>query len=155
MPGLVGCVTKRPREWAERQLVQMVESLRHESFYVTGTWSDESLGVYVGWISPDRGSAEMVELGRLLKPHGIAVELIGQADAAARAQIEAGGDAVHWHGFVPNAEALRLTVASTNHTIRLCAYCTGGLLLLAGLPQLFAYGSQGWRRWRRRGRGRR
>jgi glycosyltransferase involved in cell wall biosynthesis len=67
---------------------------------------------YVGWISPDRGSAEMVELGRLLKPHGIAVELIGQADAAARAHIEAGGDAVHWHGFVPNAEALRLVEGS-------------------------------------------
>ena len=64
--------------------------------------------VYVGWLSPDRGSAEMVQLGRLLKPHGIAVELIGQADPAAKAQIEAGGDAVHWHGFVPNAEALRL-----------------------------------------------
>jgi glycosyltransferase involved in cell wall biosynthesis len=64
--------------------------------------------VYVGWLSPDRGSAEMVELGRLLKPHGIAVELIGQADQAARAHIQAGGDAVHWHGFVPNEEALRL-----------------------------------------------
>jgi glycosyltransferase involved in cell wall biosynthesis len=64
--------------------------------------------VYVGWLSPDRGSAEMVTLGRLLAPRGIAVELIGQADAAARAHIEAGGDAVHWHGFVPNAEALRL-----------------------------------------------
>jgi glycosyltransferase involved in cell wall biosynthesis len=68
--------------------------------------------VYVGWISPDRGSAEMVELGRLLRPHGIAVELIGQADAAARAHIEAGGDAVRWHGFVPNAEALRLVEGS-------------------------------------------
>jgi glycosyltransferase involved in cell wall biosynthesis len=64
--------------------------------------------VYVGWLSPDRGSAEMVQLGRLLAPDGIAVELIGQADPAARAHIEAGGDAVHWHGFVPNAEALRL-----------------------------------------------
>ena len=64
--------------------------------------------VYVGWLSPDRGSAEMVALGRLLAPHGIAVELIGQADAAARAHIEAGGDVVRWHGFVPNAEALRL-----------------------------------------------
>ena len=64
--------------------------------------------VYVGWLSPDRGSAEMVQLGRLLKPHGIAVELMGQADGAAQAHIEAGGDAVHWHGFVPNAEALRL-----------------------------------------------
>jgi glycosyltransferase involved in cell wall biosynthesis len=62
--------------------------------------------VYVGWLSPDRGSAEMVELGRLLRPHGIAVELIGQADAAARGHIEAGGDAVHWHGFVPNAAAM-------------------------------------------------
>jgi glycosyltransferase involved in cell wall biosynthesis len=64
--------------------------------------------VYVGWLSPDRGSAEMVELGRLLAPHGIAVELIGQADAAARAHIEAGREFVHWHGFVPNADALRL-----------------------------------------------
>jgi glycosyltransferase involved in cell wall biosynthesis len=64
--------------------------------------------VYVGWLSPDRGSAEMVALGRLLAPHGIAVELIGQADAAARAHIEAGREFVHWHGFVPNNEALRL-----------------------------------------------
>jgi glycosyltransferase involved in cell wall biosynthesis len=68
--------------------------------------------VYVGWLSPDRGSAEMTELGRLLKPHGIAVELFGQADVAARAHIEAAGDAVHWHGFVPNAEALRLVEGS-------------------------------------------
>jgi glycosyltransferase involved in cell wall biosynthesis len=64
--------------------------------------------VYVGHISPDRGSAEMIELGRLLRPHGIAVDLIGPADAAARSHIEAAGDAVTWHGFVPNAEALRL-----------------------------------------------
>jgi glycosyltransferase involved in cell wall biosynthesis len=79
--------------------------------YVPGTAAPPSgprRVVYVGWLSPDRGSAEMVELGRLLRPHGIAVELIGQADAAARAHIEAGGDAVRWHGFVPNAEALRL-----------------------------------------------
>jgi len=68
--------------------------------------------VYVGWLSPDRGSAEMTELGRLLAPHGIAVELIGQADAAARAHIQAAGDAVHYHGFVPNAEALRLVEGS-------------------------------------------
>ena len=83
--------------------------------YVPGTAAPPSgprRVVYVGWLSPDRGSAEMVELGRLLKPHGIAVELIGQADAAARAHIEAGGDAVHWHGFVPNAEALRLVAGA-------------------------------------------
>jgi len=28
----------------------MVEALRHENFYATGTWVDESVGVYVGWI---------------------------------------------------------------------------------------------------------
>jgi asparagine synthase (glutamine-hydrolysing) len=33
----------------------MLETLRHESFYVTGTWIDESLGVYVGW-SAHKGS---------------------------------------------------------------------------------------------------
>jgi glycosyltransferase involved in cell wall biosynthesis len=64
--------------------------------------------VYVGHISPDRGSAEMVALARLLAPRGIAVELVGPADAAARGHIEAAGDLVHWHGFVPNEEALRL-----------------------------------------------
>jgi asparagine synthase (glutamine-hydrolysing) len=27
----------------------MVEALRHESFYETGTWIDEALGIYIGW----------------------------------------------------------------------------------------------------------
>jgi len=74
--------------------------------------------IYIGWISPDRGSAEMAELGRLLAPHGISVELVGQADAAAQEHIRAAGAAisregdppggVHWHGFVPNEQALAL-----------------------------------------------
>ena len=63
--------------------------------------------VYVGHLSPDRGAAEMAELATLLKPRGITVELIGPADARARAIIEASG--VRWHGFVPNDEAMRLT----------------------------------------------
>jgi glycosyltransferase involved in cell wall biosynthesis len=33
---------------------------------------------------------------------------VGPADAAARAHLEAAGDLVHWHGFVPNEQALRL-----------------------------------------------
>ncbi len=44
-----------PRQCAELQLLRMSETLRHESFYVSGTWMDESLGVYVGWIAR-RGS---------------------------------------------------------------------------------------------------
>jgi asparagine synthase (glutamine-hydrolysing) len=51
MPGIVGLITKEPRERAEYQLRQMVAVLCHESFYVSGTWVDESLGVYAGWIA--------------------------------------------------------------------------------------------------------
>lgn len=49
MPGIVGLVTRLPRARAEGQLLSMVEALRHESFYTTGTWMDEGLGVYLGW----------------------------------------------------------------------------------------------------------
>ncbi len=49
MPGIVGLITKMPRGWAEPQLMRMVEAIRHEVSYETGTWIDESLGVYVGW----------------------------------------------------------------------------------------------------------
>ena len=49
MPGIVGLLTKMPRKRAELELIRMVDALRHENFYVTGMWADESLGVYVGW----------------------------------------------------------------------------------------------------------
>jgi len=49
MHGMVGLITKLPRERAEHQLAAMLETLRHEPAYVTGTWTDESLGVYAGW----------------------------------------------------------------------------------------------------------
>ena len=51
MPGIVGLITKKPSEWAERQLARMIEPLLHEPFYVKGTWTDESMGVYVGWVA--------------------------------------------------------------------------------------------------------
>lgn len=41
-------------------------------------------------------------------------------------------------------EYLRLMLKSTNQTIRLCAYGMGGMLLLAGAPQLYSYMTQGW-----------
>ena len=50
MPGIVGLISRMPREHAERQLSQMVDTLHHEDFYVAGTWVEESLGVYVGWV---------------------------------------------------------------------------------------------------------
>ncbi len=55
MPGLVGLVTKLPREWAEPQLLRMLDTLRHEAFYESGKWIDEAQGIYVGWVAR-RGS---------------------------------------------------------------------------------------------------
>ena len=51
MPGIVGLITKMPQKRAENQLSEMVNTLRHESFYTTGTWTDPSLGVYAGWVA--------------------------------------------------------------------------------------------------------
>ena len=55
MPGIVGLITKMPREWAEPRLQRMVKTLCHESFYTSGVRIDESLGVYVAW-AERRGS---------------------------------------------------------------------------------------------------
>ena len=49
MPGIVGCITRQPRQRAQQQLQQMVAALRHETFYTGGTWAEESEGIYVGW----------------------------------------------------------------------------------------------------------
>src|SRR4051794_31040490 len=51
MPGLVGLITDKPREWAESQLLLMTGALLHESFYASGTFIDERLGIYVGWVA--------------------------------------------------------------------------------------------------------
>jgi len=62
MPGIVGLITKMPRERAERELQRMLAPLRHEAFYVTGKWFDESSGVYVGWVARKNSFAEGMPL---------------------------------------------------------------------------------------------
>jgi len=57
MPGIVGLITRLPRQQAEAELLRMVDTLRQESFHVTGTWSDEALGVYVGWVVQENSFA--------------------------------------------------------------------------------------------------
>jgi asparagine synthase (glutamine-hydrolysing) len=51
MPGIVGFVTRMGRAAAEPQLQRMIDAIRHEPFYTSGSWIDESLGVYLGWVS--------------------------------------------------------------------------------------------------------
>jgi glycosyltransferase involved in cell wall biosynthesis len=66
--------------------------------------------VYLGHLSTARGTGDMIEVARLLRPHGVAVELIGDADTQVRGQLgeaQAAG-LVRWYGFVPNGEALKM-----------------------------------------------
>lgn len=60
MPGIVGLVTTKPRAEAERELKQMVNSIHHESFYRTGTWICEPLGIYVGWVALEGSFCEQM-----------------------------------------------------------------------------------------------
>ena len=49
MPGVVGVITNKPKACAEESVLRMLSTMRHEPFYTSGTRSDESLGVYLGW----------------------------------------------------------------------------------------------------------
>jgi asparagine synthase (glutamine-hydrolysing) len=62
MPGIVGCITRLPRALAEEMVRRMTESMMHEEFYVGGTWSDESEGVYLGWVARQGSSCERMPL---------------------------------------------------------------------------------------------
>ncbi|GAB3208849.1 Glycosyltransferase involved in cell wall bisynthesis [Marinactinospora thermotolerans DSM 45154] len=66
--------------------------------------------VYLGQVSAARGARELVELGRLLRPHGVSVEVIGAADPQVRTLLREAQQegAIRWYGFVPNDQALRM-----------------------------------------------
>ena len=49
MPGIVGLITQLPRAEAEDEFQRMLQEMWREPLYVTGTWIDESMGIYVGW----------------------------------------------------------------------------------------------------------
>src|SRR5437667_2319827 len=87
MPGIVGLITRMPRKRAEQNLLRMVESVRHESFYRAGTWVDEEFGVYVGWtahqnsfaaempLCNERGDVRLIFSGEEYPESGIARRL--------------------------------------------------------------------------------
>ncbi|AYY11917.1 glycosyltransferase [Actinobacteria bacterium YIM 96077] len=63
--------------------------------------------VYLGRITNARGAAEMIELGKRLTPE-IEIHLIGHADPDCDDDVMAAHRAghIHWHGYVPNDQAL-------------------------------------------------
>ncbi|SDQ88394.1 Glycosyltransferase involved in cell wall bisynthesis [Thermostaphylospora chromogena] len=81
--------------------------------------------VHVGHLATERGAAELIELARLLRPHGIRMDLIGGADTAIRPRLrDAQREGVlDWYGHVPSRYALRMVEGAL-----------AGLSLLRDLP---------------------
>lgn len=62
MPGIVGCISRMPRQRAEAAVQRMTSAILHERSDTLGTWADESLGVYVGWVARKGSFAEGMPL---------------------------------------------------------------------------------------------
>ena len=62
MPGIVGIISNKPRALATEELRRMMASMRHESFYVSGTWIDEELGLYAGWVEREEACSGQMPL---------------------------------------------------------------------------------------------
>ncbi len=59
MPGIVGVISKTARPDGEEIARRMVESMVHESFYVSGNFSVRELGVFGGWIALEKSFAAL------------------------------------------------------------------------------------------------
>ncbi len=62
MPGIVGLITRWPRERADAELRRMLGVMLHEPSYVTGVCCDETLGLYLGWTARGGSFAECMPL---------------------------------------------------------------------------------------------
>jgi asparagine synthase (glutamine-hydrolysing) len=51
MPGIVGIIRSGPLDENASALSQMVKCMMHETTYTSGTYTNERLGVFVGWVT--------------------------------------------------------------------------------------------------------
>jgi asparagine synthase (glutamine-hydrolysing) len=98
MPGIVGLITRMSPDRATRELSTMVESLRHEASYVTGTRTDAELGVYVGWTVRKGSFSDGMPLFN--EGRGLCLVFSGEdfPESGAIARLKARGHAVHADG---------------------------------------------------------
>jgi len=50
MPGIAGIISKTPGAKKQKEMAVMLDSMRHESFYVSDSYGNEQYGVYAGWV---------------------------------------------------------------------------------------------------------
>ena len=58
MPGIAAIISKRPDHEFEGLVRSMVSSMKHESFYNSGTYSVPEMGIFVGWIAHENSFAD-------------------------------------------------------------------------------------------------
>ena len=76
MPGIVGIISSAPADHYQRLIGTMVASMKHEGFYVSGTYSAPSIGVYAGWVAHENSfAADQVFFN---EQHDIALVLSGE-----------------------------------------------------------------------------
>jgi asparagine synthase (glutamine-hydrolysing) len=76
MPGIVGIISSAPTDNYQRLIGTMVASMNHEGFYVSGTYSAPSIGVYAGWVAHENSfAADQVFFN---EQHDIALVLSGE-----------------------------------------------------------------------------
>ena len=62
MAGIFGCVSQLPADRAQRELVEMMQALGRDGCRVGGTWTDSSLGIYVGWTESTKKRSQVPTL---------------------------------------------------------------------------------------------
>ena len=50
MPGIVGIISKNNHSRNQEDLNLMIECMMHEAFYTSGTYTNDRLGLYAGWV---------------------------------------------------------------------------------------------------------
>src|SRR6266576_1740864 len=62
MPGIVGIISHRPSEQNHAVVKSMVQCLMHEPFYTDGTYINEELGLWLGWVNHEGSFADCLPI---------------------------------------------------------------------------------------------
>jgi asparagine synthase (glutamine-hydrolysing) len=62
MPGIVGIISQRPSGQQSALVKSMTKCLMHESFYTEGTYVNEKLGLWLGWVNHEGSFADCLPI---------------------------------------------------------------------------------------------
>jgi asparagine synthase (glutamine-hydrolysing) len=97
MPGIVGIISKRPSEQNHAVVKSMVQCLMHEPFYTDGTYINEELGLWLGWVNHEGSFSDCLPVWNEKKDICL---LFSGEDFADQADVDA--LKMHRHEFAPD-----------------------------------------------------